>query len=229
MTDTQNCINCGHREESHVQNNGENTCQICDCRDLKLTPDTRRQAVHSEHHDKHLPCRDCEATVLRIDYLESLAVREREEREKAERKAELMKKAAGRYLPCPDHRDKVNTAETGCPYCRVEVAESHEASEWEKNKEMEERVRELRERVAQLGVAEVWNIVHLIWQLDDFCVGQFKKLLPYYVDGARNIREMGKEDQEEFVESLGYNIGRDLQNYIDQLRSPHPPEKEEQG
>ena len=39
-----NCINCGHREESHVQNNGENTCQVCDCRDFKLTPDTHRQA-----------------------------------------------------------------------------------------------------------------------------------------------------------------------------------------
>jgi len=166
----------------------------------------------------------------------ALAVREREERGKAERKAELMKKATDRYLPCPDHRDKVNTAETGCPYCANEATYrllKREIEEGdllrEKNKEMGEGVRDLRERVAQLGVAEVWNIVRLIWQLDDFCVGQFKKLLSYYVDGARNIKDMDKEEQEEFVESLGWNIGRDLQNYIDQLRSPHPPEKEEQG
>ena len=98
--------------------------------------------------------------------LESLAVREREEREKAERKAELMKKAADRYLPCPDHRDKVNTAETGCPYCRAEVAESHEASEREKMEQLKALLAEAREAL--------WNM-NKQFRKDDCCNGTPKQ------------------------------------------------------
>jgi len=35
-------------------------------------------------------------------------------------KEKLLKRAADRHLPCPDHRDKFNTSEDGCPYCRIE-------------------------------------------------------------------------------------------------------------
>lgn len=61
------------------------------------------------------------------------------------------------------------------------------------------------------------NIIELISQLDDFCVGQFKKLLSYYVDSAHRLKTYSIEDQEEFILSLSYNIKKDLENYLIQI------------
>ena len=62
------------------------------------------------------------------------------------------------------------------------------------------------------------EIVQLIQQLDEFCIEQFCKLLSFYVNDAKNMTDASQEEQDEWIEALGYNIKTDLQNYIKQLK-----------
>src|SRR3990167_3220443 len=142
-----NCINCGHREESHVQNNGENTCQVCDCRDFKLTPDTQTQAEAAKEklaeqfqketgHDPFVV--DIMGEYINTDeyivWLESLAVRERE-RNKAD--LETLAKTMIACELATGHGDDINSL---CLELRTQWEElsSKYSAEWE---EMEARLR----------------------------------------------------------------------------------------
>ena len=65
---------------------------------------------------------------------------------------------------------------------------------------------------------DLQEIVQLIQQLDEFCTEQFCKLLTIYVNDAKHLDYWSQEEQEEWIEALGYNIKTDLQNYIKQLK-----------
>ena len=65
---------------------------------------------------------------------------------------------------------------------------------------------------------DLHEIISLIQQLDEFCTEQFCKLLSIYVKDVRNMVTASQEEQDEWIEALGYNIKTDLQNYIKQLK-----------
>ena len=84
----------------------------------------------------------------------------------------LLNRAVDRYIPCPDHRDKVDYSKTGCPQCEIERLRKIEA-QYEVDCDagrmapnvqlMNEQIRVLRERVEQLqkvlqqALAAVWD------------------------------------------------------------------------
>lgn len=62
----------------------------------------------------------------------------RKELDEAKKREKLLRAATDRHLPCPDHRDKFNTTEDGCPYCALDKAKK--------------RIAELEEKLKQNGL-----------------------------------------------------------------------------
>ena len=210
--------------------------------------DTQRQAEEEIDAEAKIIAGEIGVTHTMYEIYRTLAVREREEREKAERKAELMKKAADRYLPCPDHRDKVNTAETGCPYCANEATHKllkRETEEgdllWEKNKtDLETLAKTMIACELATGHGE---------DIDSLCLElrtQWEELSSKYISEREKNKEM--EDalkeaihtiriwhgmgepkaQEKFLWKVYSEQSPEMKRILSVPLSPLPPEKEEQ-